>query len=148
MNKIANSHCNNKCKQRTYNRGLCWYLFTVKAGDWCLLTVSTLLTSLSELPFGAVIVSVWKLCAVFQQMVLLPHSNVNLVEEKREDSYVWWQCDDYLPPITPTVKLLHRVRHLLCFSCRSLRWTCLPAVILIHLELFTARLTLLAYLIS
>lgn len=91
MNKITNSHCNNKCKQRTYNRGLCWHLFTVKAQDWCLLTphsFNTVLTSFSELPFCAVIVSVWKLCGVFQQMVLLPHSNVNLVKEKREDSYV------------------------------------------------------------
>lgn len=46
-----------------------------------------------------------------------------------------------LTPIKPTVKLLHRVRHLVCFSHHSFRWTCLP-VFLSHLELFIDHLTL------
>lgn len=46
------------------------------------------------------------------------------------------------PSITPTVELLHKVGHLVCFSYHSLRSTCLPALFPSHLELFIAYLTL------
>lgn len=108
---------------------------------------STIVASLSGLLFSALIVSVLKLCAVFPQTVMLPHSSLMLTWLRRKRrSPVFPMFDDSLmntlPPITPTVKLLHIVRHHVCFSYRSLRWTCLPAVFFLHLELFIPHLTL------
>lgn len=50
-----------------------------------------------------------------------------------------------LPPITPTVKLLHRLRHLVCSSYRFLWWVCLPGIFLSHFELFITHLILYLY---
>lgn len=107
---------------------------------------NTILTSLSGLPFSAVIVFTFKLHALFPRTVLLPHSTLILPWLKRKRRFLMLLMFDdslmtTLPPITPTVRLLQcQTSCLLLLSFFEVDLP--PCFFLSHLELFIAHLTL------
>lgn len=86
------------------------------------------------LAFGVTVKS-WDWCS----SLMLTRLRINRIP-------IFDDSSNILTPIKPTVKLLHRVRHLVCFSHHSFGWSCLP-VFLSHLELFINHLTLSCFLL-
>ena len=107
---IPDDNTKGKCKKNN-NRGL-------------FLTVSTSrIYLLLELP------------SVCSFSVALFFTNVNLDEEKKErNNMSTYSYSCLMTTITPTVRLLHTVRHLVCFSYLPFRWISLPAFSLSHLH--------------